>query len=134
MMALLPSGRNAVKCKWVFREKKGAEGEIVRYKARLVAKGFTHQYGIDYLETYAPVVKLGSLRILLAVAAFYNYEIHQCDIKTAYLLTDLTEEIYMEIPGGVPIPRTSANTGTPVCRLLRGLYGLKQSSRNWNKP
>ena len=129
----LPSGREAVRCKWVFREKKGANGEIIRYKARLVAKGFTQQYGIDYLETYAPVVKLGSLRILLAIAAFYNYEIHQGDIKTAYLLTELTEEIYMEIPEGVSVPKANAKTGTPVCRLLCGLYGLKQSGRIWNK-
>ena len=78
-------GRTPVKCKWVFREKKGAERETVRYKARLVAKGFTQQYGIDYLETYAPVVQLGSLQILLAIAAYNNYEIHQGDIKTACL-------------------------------------------------
>jgi len=66
----LPSGRTAVKYKWVFREKKGAEGETIRYKVRLVAKGFMQQYGIDYLETYAPVVKLVSLQILRAIAAF----------------------------------------------------------------
>jgi len=129
----LPSGRTAVKCKWVFREKKGAEGETIRYKARLVAKGFTQQYGIDYLETYAPVVKLGSLRILLAIAAFNNYEIHQGDIKTAYLLGKLEEEIYMEIPEGVVAPATTQRNGTPVCRLFRGLYGLKQSGRIWNR-
>jgi len=65
-----------VRCKWVFKEKRRAEGKIQRYKARLVAKGFTQQYGIDYLETYVPVVKLALLRILLAIAAFYNFDIH----------------------------------------------------------
>ena len=129
----LPRDRTPVKCKWVFREKKGAAGETIRYKARLVAKGFTQQYGVDYLETYAPVVKLASLRILLAIAAFYGYEIHQGDIKTAYLLGQLTEEIYMEIPEGVARPTPGNDTRRRVCRLLRGLYGLKQSGRIWNK-
>ena len=129
----LPTGRMPVKCKWVFREKKGAEGETVRYKARLVAKGFTQQYGIDYLETYAPVVKLASLRILLAMAAFNNYEIHQGDIKTAYLQGHLDEEIFMEIPEGVTVPVKQTTMDRIVCRLQRGLYGLKQSGRIWNR-
>jgi len=121
-----------VKCKWVFREKKGAEEEPVRYKARLVAKGFTQQYGIDYLETYAPVVKLASLRILLAIGAFNNYEIHQGDIKTAYLQGHLDEEIFIEIPERVTVPAKQITSDRIVCQLLRGLYGLKQSGRIWN--
>jgi len=133
IITTLPKERTPVKCKWVFREKKGSAGETIRYKARLVAKGFTQQYGIDYLETYAPVVKLTSLRILLAIAAANNYEIHQGDIKTAYLLGELTEEIYMDIPEGVPVATTKENSERLVCRLLRGLYGLKQSGRIWNK-
>ena len=132
IITCLPSGRTAVKCKWVFREKKRAEGETIRYKARPVVKGFTQQYGIDYLETYAPVVKLVSLRILVAIAAFNNYEIHQGDIKTAYLLGKLEEEIYMEIPEGVTVAATTWRTETLVCCLFRGLYGLKQSGRIWN--
>ena len=123
----LPQGRSTVKCRWVFREKKGAEGETIRYKARLVAKSFTQQYGVDYLETYAPVVKLTSLRIILVLAAFYDFEIHQGDIKTAYLLGKLEDEIYMDIPEGISVPQ--AETKNIVCRLLRGLYGLKQSGR-----
>jgi len=132
-MTPLPEGQTAVRCKWVFKEKRGAEGKIERYKARLVAKGFTQQYGIDYLETYAPVVKLALLRILLAIAAFYNFEIHQGDIKTAYLLGQLEEEIYMEIPEGGSLPTTKPKIEKPVCRLWRELYGLKQSGRIWNK-
>ena len=98
-----------------------------------MAKGFTPQYGIDYLETYAPVVKLASLRILLAIAAFYNFEIHQGDIKTAYLLSQLEEEIYMEILEGVSLPTTKPKIEKQVCRRWRGLYGLKQSGRIWKK-
>ena len=97
-------------------------------------KGFTQRYGVDYLETYAPVVKLGSLRILLAIEAFYDFEIHQGDITTAYLLGHLEEELYLEIPEGVDVSEGEAKGGRPVCRLLRGLYGLKQSGRTWNKP
>jgi len=133
VITTLPPGRTVIRCKWVFREKKGAEGETIRYKARLVAKGFTQKYGVDYLETYAPVVKLGSLRILLAIAACYDYEIHQGDIKTAYLLGRLEEEIYLEIPEGVKVPMKEGSSGKLVCRLLRGLYRLKQSGRIWNK-
>jgi len=132
-ITLLPEARTAVRCKWVFKEKRGAEGKIERYKARLVAKGFTQQYGIDYLETYAPVVKLALLRIWLAIAAFYNFEIHQGDIKTAYLLGQLEEEIYIEILEGVSLPTEKPKIEKPVCRLWCGLYGLKQSGRIWNK-
>ena len=103
----LPRGRTSVKCRWVFRVKCGAEGEVIRYKARLVAKGFTRRYGIDYLATFAPVVKLTSLRIILTLAAAHNYQIDQIDIKTAYLLGKLEEEIYMEIPEGLVVEESS---------------------------
>jgi len=130
----LPRGRAPVKCRWVFRVKRGAEGEVIRYKARLVAKGFTQRYGIDYLETFAPVVKLTSLRIILALAAARNYEIDQTDIKTAYLLGKLEEEIYMEIPEGLTVEENSdSSRKRKVCKLLKGLYGLKQSGRIWNQ-
>jgi len=129
----LPRGRTPVKCRWVFRVKRGAEGEVIRYKARLVAKGFTQRYGIDYLETFALVVKLTSLRIILALAAARNYEIDQTDIKTAYLLGKLEEEIYMEIPEGLVVEESSSSRKRKVCKLLKGLYGLKQSGRIWNQ-
>jgi transposase InsO family protein len=130
----LPKARTPIKSRWVFRIKRGSGGEIIRYKARVVAKGFTQRYGIDYLETYAPVVKLSSLRILLALAAARNYEIDQTDIKTAYLLGTLDEEIYMEIPQAVVVKETvgGGRKHEKVCRLLKGLYGLKQSGRIWN--
>jgi len=124
----LPKGRTAVKCRWTFRVKRGARGEVIKYKARLVAKGFTQRYGIHYLETYAPVVKLTSLRIILALAAARDYEVDQTDIKSAYLLAKLDEEIYMDIPEGLEV-----ETGRKVCKLLKGVYGLKQSGRMWNQ-
>jgi len=120
-----------VQCYWVFREKERAEGDTVKYKARLVARGFIQQYGFDYLETYAPVVKLGSLRTLLAMAAFNNYEIHQGDIKTAYLQGHLHEEIFMLIPEGVTVPAKQTTADRIVSRLECRLYGLKQAGRIW---
>ena len=98
-----------------------------------MTKGFTQQYCIDYSEPYAPVVKLGSLRSLLAIAASNNYEIHQGDITTAYLQGQLDEEIYMEVPEGVMASDLKPGIGKLACRLLSGLYGLKQSGRIWNK-
>ena len=79
----VPRGRTRVKCRWVFTVKRGANGKVVWYKARLVAKGFTQQYVIDYLESFAPVVKLSSLRIILALAAARDYQIDQTDIQSA---------------------------------------------------
>ena len=128
----LPKGRTPVKCRWTFRVKRGAGGQVIRYKARLVAKGFTQRYGIDYLETFALVVKLISLRIILALAAARNYEVDQTDIKSAYLLAKLDEEIYMDIPEGL-IAEKDTGPGRKVCKLLKGLYRLKQSGRTWNQ-
>jgi len=91
----LPESRTPIKCKWVFRVKRGPGGEVIRYKARLVAKGFTQWYGVDYLETYSPVVKLTSLRIMLAIAAARNYEIDQTDIKTAYVTNQPSLKVFL---------------------------------------
>ena len=99
-------------------------GRIIRLKARLVARGFSQIYGIDYLDTYAPVVKLASIRILLAIAAVFGLEIHQMDVVTAFLAGDLKEEIYMEQPEGYEM-----NGKDMVCRLIKSLYELKQVPR-----
>lgn len=120
----LPQGRVAIKNRWVFKLKY-ADGKPVRFKARLVAKGFSQRPGIDYDETYSPVVKHDSLRTVLAIAAAEDLEIVQLDVKTAFLNGDLSEVLYMEQPTGF---RTSDN----VCLLHRSLYGLKQASRAWN--
>ncbi|MFN7611034.1 MAG: reverse transcriptase domain-containing protein, partial [bacterium] len=95
-----PAGRNIVSCKWVFKTKLGSDGQIDRYKARLVARGFTQVEGIDYQETYSPVVKMTSIRILLSLVAIFDLELHQMDVKTAFLNGKLDEEIYMQQPEG----------------------------------
>jgi len=119
----LPHGRKAVKSKWVFKLK--ADG---RFRARLVAKGFTQIPGIDFDETFSPVARFESLRLLLALAALENWEIHQMDVKSAFLNGVLDEEIYMEQPQGFIV----TGQETKVCRLKKAIYGLKQASRAWN--
>ena len=117
-------------CKWALKHKKNEIARIVRLKARLVARGFSQIYGVDYLDTYASVVKLASIRILLAIAAIYGLEIHQMDVVTAFLAGDLEEEIFMEQPEGFEV---GIKEDDLVCRLRRSLYGLKQAPRVWNQ-
>ena len=99
----LPKGRKAVKCKWVFKLKRLLDGSV-KFKARLVAKGFLQKEGVDYKETFAPVVKYKSLRMLLSMACERNMEVHQMDVTTAFLNGDLEETIYMEPPEGLSKP------------------------------
>lgn len=122
----LPPGAKAIPCKWVFDYKLDATGSITRYKARLVAKGFRQREGIDYTEVFAPVSKYTTLRALLAIAASADWELHQLDIKTAFLNGTLTETIFIEQPPGY-------NNGDPTMalRLHKSIYGLKQASRTW---
>jgi transposase InsO family protein len=126
----LPAGRQAIGCKWVYKVKRHADGSIDRFKARLVAKGYSQQYGIDFTETFAPVVRFSSLRAILAIAAANDYEIHQMDVKTAFLNGDLDEDIYMQQPDGY---RAAGSQASLVCKLNKSLYGLKQAGRAWNK-
>jgi hypothetical protein len=90
----LPANRTAIGCKWVFKTKRGADGAITKYKARLVAKGFLQRYGVDYDETYAPVARYPSIRAILALTAHHDWELHQMDVKSAYLNGDLKEAIW----------------------------------------
>lgn len=124
-----PAGANIVGSKWVFRIKRDADGHVVRRKARLVAQGFSQVPGVDYFDTYAPVAKLASIRTILAIAARYDLALHQVDIKSAYLNGELEEDevIYMKHAPGYKPP----NSGTRVLRLVKTLYGLKQSGRRW---
>jgi hypothetical protein len=124
----LPANRSAIGCKWVYKTKRGANGEITKYKARLVAKGFLQRYGVDYDETYAPVARYPSIRALLALAAHHDWELHQMDVKSAYLNGDLEEDIYMAQPEGYE----AATQEQLVCKLSKILYGLKQAGRTWN--
>ncbi|KAL0345452.1 UNVERIFIED_CONTAM: Retrovirus-related Pol polyprotein from transposon TNT 1-94 [Sesamum radiatum] len=124
----LPKGTRPIECKWIYKIKTDMDGKIVVYKARLVAKGFKQIHGIDYDETFSPVAMLKSIRILLAIASYFDYEIWQMDVKTAFLNGYLEEEVYMTQPEGFVDPRSPKK----VCKLQRSIYGLKQASRSWN--
>ena len=128
-LAELPHGRNAIGSKWVFKHKRDADGKIHKCKARLVAKGYSQISGVDYDEVFSPVVKYNSIRTLLALVNQHNLELHQMDVKTAYLNGNLEEELFMKQPKGF------VNKSHPelVCKLKKSLYGLKQSARCWNK-
>jgi len=127
-LADLPENHKIVKCKWVFGVKGNECGEAVNYKARLVAKGFTQEYGVDYNETFSPVVNKTTLRVLFALAGKLNLSIDHLDVNTAFLNGELDEIIYMEQPEGF----VNSKTPDKVCRLKKALYGLKQSPRVWH--
>ncbi|KAM1462770.1 hypothetical protein EV1_046409 [Malus domestica] len=114
-------------CKWVFKTKRDANGQIERYKAWLVAKGFTQREGIDYNDTFSLVSSKNSMRIIMAITTHYDLDLHQMDVKTAFLNGDLQEDIYMTQPPGF-IERGKENM---VCKLNKSIYGLKQASRQW---
>lgn len=122
-----PRDRKPIGSKWVYRVKRDSSGEISRYKARLVAQGFSQKPGIDFTETFAPVAKTDSIRLLLAFAAANNYEIHQVDVKSAFLNGKLEETIYMRQPKGF----VAKGKEDWVWQLCQTLYGLRQSGRVW---
>src|SRR5450432_878347 len=130
----LKSGKRVIGCKWVYKLKRNANGSR-RFKARLVIRGFEQKYGIDYIETFAPVAKFVTVRMLFAMAAKYNWEIEQMDVITAFLNPALQEEVYMELPEGYTIPEghtiPCSSGGKTICRLRKCLYGLKQAPRAW---
>ena len=123
----LPPGSKPLGYKWIFKKKMKADGSIDKYKARLVIKGYKQKEGLDYFDTYSPVTRISSIRMLIAIAAIQNLEIHQMDVKTAFLNGDLDEKIYMEQPEGFIVPGQEKK----VCRLVKSLYGLKQAPMQW---
>ncbi|GAA0183403.1 transmembrane signal receptor [Lithospermum erythrorhizon] len=104
-----------------------ADGTIDNYKGRLVICGNRQTEGVDYFDTYSPVTRITSIRLVLAIAALRNLDVHQMDVKTAFLNIDLKEEIYMEQPEGFVVPGKERK----VCRLVKSLYGLKQAPKQW---
>ncbi|GJW02983.1 retrotransposon protein, putative, ty1-copia subclass [Tanacetum coccineum] len=125
----LPPNGKTVGSKWLFKKKTDMDGAVHTYKARFVAKGYTQTPGINYEETFSPVADIRDIRILIAIAAYYDYEIWQMDVKIAFLNGYLSEEVYMEQPEGFVNPKYPNR----VCKLKRSIYGLKQASRLWNK-
>ena len=102
-------------------------GNVERHKARLVAKGFNQREGIDYTETFSPISKKDYLRIIMALVAHFDFDLHQIDVKMAFLNGNLEEEVYMKQPGGF----SSSEGEQLVCKLKKSIYGLKQASRQW---
>ncbi|KAL4282801.1 hypothetical protein GQ457_16G019510 [Hibiscus cannabinus] len=121
----LPEGAKPIGCKWIFKTKRDANGNVERYKARLVAKGYTQKEGIDFLETFSPISSKDSFRTIMALVAHFDLELHQMDVKTAFLNGDIEETIYMVQPENFE----SGDPKNIVCKLTKSIYGLKQASR-----
>ena len=114
----LPPSSKPLGYKWIFKKKMKADGSIDKYKAILVIKNYKQNEGFDYFDTYSPVTRISSIRMLIAITAIHNLEIHQMDVKTTFLNGDLDEEIYMEQPERFIIPSQEKK----VCRLVKSLY------------
>ena len=126
---LVPKPRDVkpISCKWVYKIKTRPDGSIEQYKARLVARGFSQQYGLDYDETFSPVAKLTTVRVLLALATCKDWRLWQMDVKNAFLHGELDREIFMVQPQGFE----SGAHPEYVCKLRNALYWLKQALRAW---
>ncbi|KAM1143556.1 hypothetical protein ACFX15_031820 [Malus domestica] len=125
----LPPNKNLVGCKWIYKIKKNVDGSVARYKTRLVAKGFSQEAGLDYYETFSPVVKPITVRLVLSLATTNGWKLKQLDVKNAFLHGFLDEEVYMAQPQSFLDPVHPEY----VCKLERSLYGLKQAPRAWNE-
>ena len=124
-MVDFPFGQSVVNCRWVYKIKIKTDGFVEWYKARLIAKGFTQEYGIDYVEIFASVACLISVKCLIAMAAVRHWPLYQMDVKNDFLNGDLQEEVYMQLPPSYPY------SGNQVCHLRCALYGLKHAPWAW---
>ncbi|GKB70172.1 ribonuclease H-like domain, reverse transcriptase, RNA-dependent DNA polymerase [Tanacetum coccineum] len=127
-LTTLPLNQKAIGLKWVFKTKRDAKGNIIKYKARLVAKGYVQEQGIDFDEVFAPVARIETVRLILALAAYHGWQVHHLDVKSAFLHGDLKEEVYVTQPEGFV---QQGNSGK-VYKLTKALYGLRQAPRAWN--
>lgn len=125
----LPKGKKAIPCRWVYNIKRKSNGEIERYKARLVAKGCNQIYGENYFETFSPVARYSTIRLLLALAVKNKMHLHQIDVTTAYLNSELEDEVYMKPPPNF----VDKDCPNKVLKLNKAIYGLKQSGKEWHK-
>ncbi|GJW48041.1 zinc finger, CCHC-type containing protein [Tanacetum coccineum] len=125
----LPPGCKPLGCKWIFKREMKVDGTIDKFKARLVIQGFRQKEGIDYFDTYAPIARITTIRLLLALAGIHNLVIHQMDVKTTFLNDDLDKEMYMKQPEGFVMPGNEHR----VCKLVNSLYGLKQARKQWHQ-
>ena len=117
----LPPGCKSLGYKWIFKRKLKVDGSIDKYKARFVVKVYKQKEGVDYFDTYSPITRITSIRMLIAIAALNNLEIHQMDVKKTFLNGELNEEIYMEQPEGFIVPSQEKK----VCRLVKSIYVLR---------
>lgn len=123
----LPEGHKVIGLKWIFKIKRDADGKVVKHKARLVAKGYAQQHGVDFDEIFAPVTRLETVRLLLALSAQNSWEVHHLDVKTAFLNGEINEEVYVAQPDGY----VKKGKERFVYKLLKALYGLRQAPRAW---
>jgi hypothetical protein len=124
----LPHGHRAITLKWVFKLKRDEVGTIIKHKARLVARGFLQREGIDFDDAFAPMARMESMRLLLALAAQEGWRVHHMDVKSAFLNGNLKKEVYVHQPPGFAIPDKEGK----VLRLRKALYDLRQAPRAWN--
>ena len=122
-----PASCKPIGLEWVFKVKKDSSGQLTKHKARLVVKGYAQRYGIDFTDVFAPVARMETIRVLLALAAVFGWEVHHLDVKSAFLNGEISEEIYVKQPEGYEIPRKEHH----VYKLRKALYGLKQAPRAW---